>query len=232
MTFSLPYFDRCFLEGSKPTLDKTQKLLIGFSVRNRSFNGDFFRRAEKLAENFFSGLLIVVVDTPYAYNEAAHRGLAFPDENEISKALKIGDERFRMLETIFGMQRYTNLEIKRWEAYTKLPEVELLRLEICAASSNYSSVQLALTEYAQLWTGEIAEEEADLFHGFLLEEFPVFIYLYYRLDYLCDLYPGPNFSFFRRLESGEWKSELPTASIMSERKRLSFLNVGYPFSSV
>ena len=78
MTFPLPYFERCYVEGPDPKLDRSQSLVVGFSTRNRMFSSDFFRRVFSLSDSYFAKMLIVIVDVPYAFNEAAWRNSTVP----------------------------------------------------------------------------------------------------------------------------------------------------------
>lgn len=224
---NLPGFDRCFLDGPMPAMDCRLPLLVGYSVRNRSFSVDLFSRIFFLAAKYFSRLEVLIVDDPYAWNEAALRGDQNPTEADLEKSRRIGDERFRMVRGALSTKPAgLNVRLSRWQEYAQLEEVKTLRDELHSAAQLHTTIRDALSSYSQLWRGEVSSEDADLFYGFLIEEFPVFVHLYYREGYSVDIYPGPNFPFFKALERQEWLRELPLASELARDKQLSFLNVG------
>jgi len=223
-----PYFSQCVVEGRTPRFDRTEPLLIGFSVKNRAFDRGFFQSALSLAKDCFASLDVVIVDTPYAYNAAAKRGNASPTEAELQMASKVGDERLRMVQRSFAglVSSAFPLRYWRWWQLRDEPTIERLRQEMKYAYEANASFHSAIRQYSVLWSTGAEESEAENYSNFLLEEFPVFVALYYGNGLLTDLYPGPNFTFFRRLEEGEWKDELPESSLLASRRMLSFLNVG------
>ena len=224
---NLPGFERCFLDGPMPAMDGRLPLLVGYSVRNRAFSVDLFSRVFLLAARNFSRLEVLIVDEPYAWNEAASRGEQAPNQTDLDKSRRIGEERFRMVRgAVSNRSAGLNVRVSRWQDYAQLAEVKSLRDELQSAAQLHVTIREALSSYSQLWRGEVSSEDADLFYGFLIEEFPVFVYLYYKDGYSVDIYPGPNFPFFKALEKQQWVVELPLASELAKNKELSFLNVG------
>lgn len=223
-----PFFPHVAIEGPSPRFDKTEPLLIGFSVKNRAFSREFFQNVARLAQECFSRLEIVIVDTPYAFNEAAKRGGLVPSDRELATVRKLGDERFRMITKTLNSNLIAGFptRVRRWDDFEADSDIQQLKVEMQAAFQRRSTFYEEILQYSSLWSRSLGGVDIEAFSNFLLEEFPVFIKLYYIDKLLVDIYPGPNFTFFQKLEDGVWELDLPLASRSATRKLLSFLNVG------
>lgn len=228
-----PYFAKCFVEGRLPELNRSEPLLVGFSARNRAFSRAFFESAMAVSDLYFARLEILVVDLPYAYNDAARRGASQPSEEDIAKSLRTGEERLRMVRKVASAHRGRSpINVRRWSDVVDCETVRDLRAELKRAFDRRGNVFEKLIYYSNLWAHGSEGDARDNYTSFLIEEFPVFIKLYYEDRLLADLYPGPNFSFFSELEASAFADELSMATEVAAGKRLCFLNVGYEFSMV
>lgn len=224
----LPPFETCVVEGRVPRLDGSDPLLVGFSVRNRAFRREFFDHVIQLCENSFKELEIVIVDLPYAYNDAARRGDSAPSSKEIEIARKTGDERASMIaKAVARQQPRKRVRTRRWDEVSAGQDVAELRGELDAAYHRRGLVYKKLVDYSHLWAQGAQASGPDNYTAFLLEEFPVFVKLYYVDGLSTDIYPGRNFDFFMHLEDGKLAEELPLSTKLAGGRPLSFLNVGY-----
>lgn len=210
--------------GGCPALDGSGSLLIGFSVRNRSFDRAFFQIAGELARSTFANLIVAILDVPYAFNDAARRGAVQPSERDLAKAVHIGDERQKMVERVLSKIDGLAYEIRRWPELENA-NVRSLRDELATAVHSDSLIRDLLMSYAAHWAASANEQLTPAMTGFQVCELPVLFDLYYREGLLHDLYPGEIVDFFFRLERGDFASALPMASRLAHGHKLSCLRL-------
>ncbi len=85
----LPELEGVLIEGPAPSLDGSQLVIIGFSVRNRSFKEKFFKSSFSFIDKYCKEGLVTIFDEPYAFNDAAARGSNSPTETEFQKNIRI-----------------------------------------------------------------------------------------------------------------------------------------------
>ena len=228
MTYSgqikLPVFGNIIWYGRTPQLDRSEQLFIGFSVRNRSFCKDFFRKATLLCKQSFRELLVAIFDMPYAYNEAAEEGIRKPSDEQVRCALRIGDERSRMVEKILNKgNNNINWSIQRWSSLDNVMVCKM-REELRKALEESTELKEELLHFAIQWLKKNGRVNPEDFLEFQIQEIPVLTNIYYHHNFLVDIYPGDPFMFFFDLERGKWEKILPIATRLSFGKMLSFLS--------
>lgn len=221
----VPYFGKSHVEGPLPRFNRTEKMFVGFSVRNRSFSKDFFQKAIKLMAGTASKGRIAIFDYPYSYNDAALRGENNPMRADIMKNKKIGDQKERMVEKVRTKLYADTIEIVRWELFCNNPVIKRIRDEFSESISVNNTLRKQLMEQALSWLEKTGRVDEESFLNFQIQEIPVLIYLYYFEDWLIDIYPGENFEIFKQIEAGAWSSELPYISNISMNKKLCFISV-------
>lgn len=221
----IPFFGRCHCSGPFPKLDRSEKVIIGFSVRNRKFNKDFFHNAFRLVCEYAFDGIVVILDHPYAFNDAAEDGFAAPTEAQFVKNRHIGNERQRMVEKIVQMEGVTNVRLLRWESFADEPCIRQFRDEIENAVRTVPEFRRNIIQNAVVWLQEKGRANSEYFLKFQIQELPVLFYFYYVQMYLIDIYPGPNFSLFQEVQDGLWRGVLPGIYTVVGQNKLSFLDV-------
>ncbi len=224
MNIRLPVLGECVVDGPQPILGPGARVLIGCSVKNRSFKSSLVRSCLECVTSLGCELCIVIFDRPYAYNDAAARHSADPTSQELIRARRVGDEKTAMIERL--VRHYPNIKctMRRWDECNEVASVRALREEFVRG--------LASDELRNVLVNQMRDRlsvdgwiENEWFLNFQIQEIPVLVDLYYRQGFLIDLYPGSNFPFFGQLERGVWNSCLPFASSLAKEKALSFVNV-------
>ena len=221
----IPYFGDCRCLGPPPKLDRSERVIIGFSVRNKNFDKGFFGNAFRLVRDYDSDGIVVILDYPYAFNDAAENGLAAPTETHIAKNRRIGDERQHMVEKVVRTEGATNVQLLRWESFADEPLIHHFRDEIENAVRTVPEFRNDIIQNAVVWLEKMGHVNSEYFLNFQIQELPVLFYFYYVQMFLIDIYPGPNFSLFQQIEDGLWRDELPSISASVGQRKLSFLDV-------
>lgn len=220
----VPIFGEVDCSGQVPSLDCSERIMIGYSVRNSAFDKTFFQSALEFIEEFGSRGIVAIFDEPYAYNDAAERGDSLPSPSDILKNRRIGDERARMIERIVKAKKCKKIEIWRWKSFEDLALISDLRSEMVAGLEKNELLRASLLKNAIEWLSRFGRVGPEHFLNFQIQEIPVLTYLYYYCDYLIDIYPGKNFAIFAELQEGRWITDLPMASNLAKEKKLTFIN--------
>jgi len=205
--------------GPSPHWDGSEKILVGYSAKNRNFDNNWFQSLRNIKPRLYSSLRVLIVDTPYAFNSAAEHGRDTPVEAEIERMRKVGNERERMVRRIL---KGSAIEITRWWWYADFPIVHELRKEIISALEKRKIVFRVLDSYASKWFEKPTQNPQ--FLNFLVQEIPVFAYLYWVEGFSIDIYPGRPLNIFVNIQEGSLKSELPTFTELASTKAVSFID--------
>jgi hypothetical protein len=225
MEVEIPLFGKSTITGPLPRFDKTEKAMVGYSIKNRSFKPYMFERFARLFREYLSHAVIVIFDEPYAYNDAAQRGDKVPTADDFGKARKAGDERAVMIQRIFRRVNVEGIRIIRWPEIRSNDIVVALVQELRLAVDEYPILRERLLDQAFEKLKGVGFLGAEYFINFQLEEIPVLVYLYYVEGYLMDIYPGENFQIFSELEAGIWSQVLPRMSSCVDSAKLTFVNI-------
>lgn len=228
VSLHLPYLGTCLVEGRMPRLDRTEKMVVGCSARNRAFSKKLLERLARFAMNEVGEAMFFVIDVPFATNDAAIRSpSAVTTVLEYEKNVRIGDERARAIARVIRAVGASNIRIVRWPEIVGLDSYFVVAKELEKAIHDDEDVRNAIMMAVRMWLSgrfDIPPGEEHRFFGFLLAEIPAFIIIYYKLGFNLDIYPGDNINFFCKLESGAWRSRLPVSTDLAKDHRLSFVS--------
>ncbi len=197
-------------------------VFVGYSSRNRAFTHRFFRTLAKTCVRLGKQLVIVIIDEPYAWNDAASYGRQSPSAGELAKARTIGKERTAMVTRAIKGFEFSS-KILRWREIAGRSEVTDLMAELSSACLVDGLIKQKLIDEAKKRVSFTGNAQQELFLNFQIHELPALIWIYYKLGYLIDIYPGPAFSFFDDLERGVFSEELPLSSQLCNGKELLFV---------
>jgi hypothetical protein len=222
MQLILPYLGTVSVEGDAPDFRPGTRVSLGISARNRLFSIRVIRSYFLLARLYQLDAVVLIVDEPYAWNDAAAAGLSAPSPAHVAKVIQEGDQRHR---SVLRAARGAGVEpprVIRWPEITEVSRRLGIHQEFAEAARKSDSFQRLLEQQVgQFFTAD--DISASNYFGFQLQELPALVCLYYHLGYLIDFYPGKNFPFFRLLEAGDWRSLLPRSSSLAADRKLSFI---------
>jgi hypothetical protein len=211
-----------------PRLDRSELGMVGYSVKNRSFKAVFFDRFIAFSQSCLQRSIVLIIDEPYALNDAAQRDSGRPTDLEIARSQSVGDERASMVRHVIRRHRNkaVNVEVMRWRDLTESSDASVivnLRRELRRGIARSPELREELMSEAVHRVKNLGQVPNEYFLNFMIEEIPVLAFVYYAHGYLIDVYPGPNFAIFRQLEAGRWASILPIATKLTMGKNLSFI---------
>ena len=226
-SMALPYVGEVVVysrsESAIDIIDETRSILVGYSTRNNRFSTSWFQKLFFWIKEESKKVIVVIVDKPYAYNDAAKIGESIPSIDMYKKSIHIGDERERMVYNV-AKNVGAKLEIYRWGQLEGEKNIRLFAAECELAFRTSNRFKATLVDYVKIWKGEREFADIELAAEFLLQEIPVFAWWYYVNNKNVDMYPGKMFPIFWEIEMGHWRQELPIISRTAEDKTMIFIS--------
>jgi hypothetical protein len=220
---TIPFFGEVDVQGPLCDFRDGEKVMVGISVRNRRFSADFIHKFMSLCQQRRLEGLVVIFDEPYAWNDAADRGLALPTEEDLAHIREIGDQRTRMVQRVMRRFGDSAVALKRCWDISNSSTYREIRDEFVKGIDQSRQLFDRMVDQSRNFL--ITKNEVDWrrYLGFQTVEIPMLIELYYVLGYHIDIYPGDSFPFFTELENGLWEKQLPLATQYAKHTSLTFI---------
>jgi hypothetical protein len=200
----------------QPNSLRNRLFLIAVSLRNPRFSNIWLRSTFKDISALDGQIHLCLVDGPYV--ERAKERSA---EADLGRQLAIlhrqreeQERRLKRLASSFG----DRVLLFGWNQLERLVPRALFRELEAAYYSRGSVYKTLLDQIKRSLPDTVPAEEVENSSAFLLNEFPVLTYIYYkpREFPLIDVYPGPQAPFFWLLEKGCFSDELPQATELAK----------------
>jgi hypothetical protein len=194
------------------------------SLRSTAFGYATLRHAFSLVSRFSNSCLVSVVDSPYCWN-----ALAQPQAPSRSEAIieieRLSSEVWRRIENVTKEFPRLNFIKQKWSDLSASTPQWIKDEFENAFSLNGEFADCIKTATQSVFETKSSITDLNIAARFLVEELPVLCWLYYvHSTQHIDLYPGQPFMFFRTLESGGFKTELPCISHLAAGAR-KFIHV-------
>jgi len=170
---------------------------------------------------------ICIVDEPYLYNRKAELGVETLAEEEIETIQRISAEITRKVQRVMRAKGSSAVSLISWE-HLSAETPQWIKNEIDAAFQKKGQFYIdTLQQVSRMKGYALTQKKLGEFAHFFLCELPVLIFAYYADPIeIVDFYPGENSPILWKIETGEYRSELPEISEFVQRSgKLVYINV-------